>query len=73
MRRAAKRRSCGSGKRGAAAKPADDFEGALRLTTALHFFGFGKNTETCRGRSCSIFGFAKPSGHQPRPSRRKKH
>ena len=37
---------------GAAAKPADGCGGALRLTTASHYFECGAKTVICRGRSC---------------------
>jgi hypothetical protein len=45
MPRVAKRRSFGGCKRGAAAKPADGCGGALKLTTAFHYFECGAKTE----------------------------
>ena len=55
MRRAARSGSCGASKRDAAAKLADGYGRALRLTTVFRCFEYGKNTETIRGRGCSIF------------------
>jgi hypothetical protein len=48
--------SCVGSKGGAAAKQADGYGKALRLTTAFRFFGYGANIEICIGRSCSTFG-----------------
>src|SRR6516162_8684513 len=56
MHRAARSDSCGACKRGAAAKLADDYGRALRLTTVFRCFEYGTNTEMMHGRSCSIFG-----------------
>src|SRR5262249_31938123 len=53
---AAWRRLVGRGGRGAAAKLAGGYGGALKLTTAFPCFGCGANIGICRGRSCSIFG-----------------
>jgi len=56
MRRVARPPSCDACKRGAAAKLADGYGRALKLTTAFRFFGCGANIEICLGRSCSTFG-----------------
>jgi hypothetical protein len=41
---------------GAAAKQADGYGKALRLTIAFRFFGCGANIEIRAGRNCSTFG-----------------
>ena len=56
MPRVARPGCCDAYKRGAAAKLADGYGRALKLTTAFHCFECGANIGICRGRSCSIFG-----------------
>jgi len=46
----------GACKHDAAAKLANDYGRAPRLTIAFRYFACGVNTEICPGRSCSIFG-----------------
>jgi hypothetical protein len=56
MRRVARPGSCGACRRGAAAKLADAYGRALKLTIAFPCFECGANIGICRGRGCSIFG-----------------
>ena len=56
MRRAVRPGFCAAYKRVAAAKLADVFGGAPRLTTAFRYFGCGTNFGMLRGRSCSGIG-----------------
>jgi hypothetical protein len=56
MRQVAWLLSCCAYKRGDALKRADAYGRALKSITEFRYFECGTNTETLRGRSCSIFG-----------------
>ena len=55
-RQIARQNFCVASKEGAAAKEADGYGKALRLTIAFRFFGCGANIKIRVGRSCSTFG-----------------